>query len=117
MEIVKDEELKLHTKIWLKAKGFDYAWLAEKCYVSESTVRNWMARRAIPMAKQDIIRRLIAMDPLSPVSRPMEVKAETLISIRISSKIFQRLQDLAMARGLSLDEYLYLRLMDEGMKS
>ncbi len=53
------EELKMNVKLWLKANNFDYAWLAEKCFVTEATVRNWMARKPIPAAKEHIIREMI----------------------------------------------------------
>lgn len=99
-------DLKLNTKIWLKAKGLDYAWLAEKCYVSESTVRNWMARRAIPLVKQDIIRNLIEREPIVTRSFPIEVKSETFVSIHLASEVRQSLESKAAMKGLSLEQYL-----------
>ena len=61
---VNQDELKMNVKLWLKANGFDYAWLAERCFVTEATVRNWMAKKPIPAAKEHIIRELIKQ--LSP---------------------------------------------------
>ena len=43
---VNQDELKMNVKLWLKANNFDYAWLAERCFVTEATVRNWMAKKA-----------------------------------------------------------------------
>ena len=62
VEAVEQDELKLNVKLWLKANNYSYAWLAEKCFVTESTVRNWMARKLIPAAKVHIIRFL----PIKP---------------------------------------------------
>ena len=44
----------MNVKLWLKANNFDYAWLAERCFVTEATVRNWMAKKPIPAAKEHI---------------------------------------------------------------
>ena len=52
---VNQDELKMNVKLWLKANNFDYAWLAERCFVTEATVRNWMAQKPIPAAKEHII--------------------------------------------------------------
>lgn len=105
-----DEEslkgFKLEVKAWLKTSGRDYAWLASKCYVSEYTVRNWMARREIPLAKQDIIRRLMERDqaPLSDTS--IEVESETLVSMRLSSDVRYNLERLADEQGVSLETFI-----------
>ena len=48
---VNQDELKMNVKLWLKANGFDYAWLAERCFVTEATVRNWMGKKTIPPAQ------------------------------------------------------------------
>ena len=81
------EDLKLNIKLWLKANRHDYAWLAERCYVTETTVRNWMAKKPIPKAKAHIIRELINQSPVTmPVPSPLE--------------------DKAFSQGLTLEEFL-----------
>lgn len=112
MSADKQDDLKLDVKLWLKANGRDYAWLAENCYVSESTVRNWMARKPIPRAKEHIIRQLIAQRPVvmpaaSPVgSAGISVRAETLISFKLDQEVRQNLEDKAFKQGLTLEEFL-----------
>lgn len=78
------------------------------CYVSESTVRNWMARREIPLAKQDIIRRLITQGS----QLPLEVKTETIISIRLTEEIREDLNTRAREKGFTLEEYVHRALTD-----
>lgn len=78
VEAPNQDELKMNVKLWLKANGMNYAWLAEKCYVTEATVRNWMARKPIPAAKEHIIRELIKQLPISLPSR-VKVQEETLV--------------------------------------
>lgn len=108
MENTSQKDLKLNVKIWLKANGYDYAWLAENCYVSESTVRNWMARKSIPKAKEHIIRQLIAQRPvlMPPASSTIEVKAETIVSFKLEQKMRKTLEDKAFSQGMTLEEYL-----------
>lgn len=111
MEDTNQKDLKLNIKIWLKSNGYDYAWLADNCYVSESTVRNWMARMPIPKAKEHIIRQLIAQRPVvlpaaPAASSPISVKAETIISFKLEQDIRHRLEEKAFKQGLTLEEYL-----------
>lgn len=108
MDSEDQKELKLNTKIWLKSNGYDYAWLANNCFVSESTVRNWMARKPIPKAKEHIIRQLIAQRPviMPPAPSTISVKAETLISFRLEQDTRQLLEEKAFKQGLTLEEFL-----------
>lgn len=112
----EQQDLKLRVKIWLKSNGRDYAWLAENCYVSESTVRNWMARKSIPKAKEHIIRQLIAQRPVVLPSEntnatlistsSISVKAETLISFTLEQTLRKKLEDKAFKQGFTLEEFL-----------
>lgn len=113
MSADKQDDLKLDVKLWLKANGRDYAWLAENCYVSESTVRNWMARKPIPRAKEHIIRQLIAQSPVvmpnaaaNAVPPVISVKAETLVTFKLDQGVRQALENKAFKQGLTLEEYL-----------
>lgn len=115
VETENQKDLKLNVKLWLKANGHDYAWLAENCYVSESTVRNWMARKAIPKAKEHIIRQLIAHRPvvMPPVPVPppgggsgITVRSETLITFKLDHEVRKKLEDKAFKQGLTLEEFL-----------
>lgn len=111
MEETDQKDLKLNIKIWLKSNGYDYAWLANNCYVTESTVRNWMARKKIPKAKEHIIRHLIAQRPVvlpgaAAVTPPISVKAETLITFKLEQDVRRRLEEKAFKQGLTLEEFL-----------
>lgn len=50
-ELRPQQDLKADVKRWLKARGLDYKWLAEKCFVSEVTVYNWMAKKGYRKSK------------------------------------------------------------------
>lgn len=57
------DDFKVQIKTWLKANKHDYTWLASQLNnVSESTIRNWMARKDIPMAKRQELAAVCDID-------------------------------------------------------
>ncbi len=100
------DDLKLNIKLWLKANAKDYAWLAQQCYVSETTVRNWMAKKPIPKAKAHIIRELIAQSPVLMPASTIDVSLQTHITIKLDRDVTKKLEDRAFAQGLTLEEFL-----------
>lgn len=105
VEAQNQDELKVNIKLWLKANGMNYAWLADKCYVTEATVRNWMARKPIPAAKEHIIRELIKQLPLSLPSR-VKVQEETLVTLSLDPATRKALEQKAFRCGKTLAEFL-----------
>ena len=105
MEAQNQDELKLNVKLWLKANNYSYAWLAEKCFVTESTVRNWRARKIIPAAKEHIIRELMKELPLSLPSR-VQVSEETRVTLSLDPVTRKMLEKKAFAQGKTLSEFL-----------
>lgn len=102
----EQDSLKLDTKVWLRSNGRDYAWLAQQCFVTESTVRNWMARKPIPEAKAHIIRSLIAAQPLTMPAARVAVKEETLVTFALDTDTRKALEEKAFSQGKTLSEYL-----------
>ena len=105
VETLNQDELKMNVKLWLKANNYSYAWLAEKCFVTESTVRNWMARKLIPAAKEHIIRELMKELPLSLPSRVV-VTEETRVTLSLDPTTRKLLEKKAFAQGKTLAEFL-----------
>ena len=105
MDAQNQDELKLNVKLWLKANNYSYAWLAEKCYVTETTVRNWMARKVIPAAKEHIIREMMKELPLSLPSR-VQVTEETRVTLSLDPATRKVLEKKAFAQGKTLAEFL-----------
>ena len=98
-------DLKKSIKIWLKANNYSYAWLAERCYVSEATVRNWMAKKLIPVAKEHIIREMVKELPLVLPGR-VQVEEETKITLSLDATTRAALEKRAFAQGKTLSEFL-----------
>lgn len=116
METQSQDDLKIDIKIWLKKNKHDYAWLAEKSFVSESTVRNWMAQKSIPKAKEHIIRQLMKETPIvMPQAQPssaVEVRSETILTLKLDTDTRRRLEDKAFAQGCTLEEFLSRMVID-----
>lgn len=100
------DDLKLNVKLWLKANRKDYAWLAQQCYVSETTVRNWMAKKPIPKAKAHIIRELVSKNPVVMPETPIDVSLQTHVTIKLDREVTRRLEEKAFSQGLTLEEFL-----------
>lgn len=95
------DELKRDIKRWLKAQHYTYSWLAERCFVTETTVRNWMARRHIPTAKLHIIRGLMQQH-----TQLEQEQSHAVLAPAFESVIHHQLQQRAYAQGKTLMEYL-----------
>ena len=79
--------------------------LAERCYVSEATVRNWMAKKLIPAAKVHIIREMVKELPLVMPGR-VQVEEETKITLSLDAATRAALEKRAFAQGKTLSEFL-----------
>lgn len=106
VDVQNQDELKLNVKLWLKANNCSYSWLAERCYVTESTVRNWMARKTIPAAKEHIIRELIKQNTVAAPTSAVQVKEETLITFSLDADTRKALEAKAFSQGQTLAEFL-----------
>lgn len=106
VDVQNQDELKLNVKLWLKANNCSYSWLAERCYVTESTVRNWMARKPIPAAKEHIIRELIQQNTVVAPASAVQVKEETLITFSLDADTRKALEAKAFSQGQTLAEFL-----------
>lgn len=82
--------------------------------MSETTVRNWMAKKSIPKAKAHIIRELIAQKPVLMPSSAIDVSLQTHVTIRLDTGVTKRLEERAFAKGLTLEEFLQSTLADLG---
>lgn len=98
------QDLKADVKRWLKARGLDYKWLAEKCFVSEVTVYNWMAKKRIPEVKEHIIRSLMAELPVALPS--VKVETESRVILQLPSDVQAALERKALDNKMTLTDFL-----------
>lgn len=50
-----EDQFKLAVKLFVKQHGYSYADVASVTDVSEATVRNWMAKKKIPVVKKKLL--------------------------------------------------------------
>lgn len=98
------QDLKADVKRWLKARGLDYKWLAEKCFVSEVTVYNWMAKKRIPEVKEHIIRSLMAELPITLPS--VKVETESRVILQLPSDVQAALERKALNCKMTVTDFL-----------
>ena len=75
-------------KQWLKSHGLDYRWVAERCGVSEITVRNWMSQKNIPPLKRQLLER---------------VNASLSLTVQLAPELYLKLSERARAMGLTAE--------------
>lgn len=99
-------EFKNAVKKWLRSHGLDYRWMAERCGVSEITVRNWMSRKTIPPLKQQLIERVMVQLPGITPTEPqgqavpgVEVNASLSLTVQLVPELYRRLTDRALSEG------------------
>lgn len=107
-ELRPQQHLKADVKRWLKARGLDYKWLAEKCFVSEVTVYNWMAKKRIPEVKEHIIRSLMAELPVTLLS--VKVETESRVILQLPSDVQAALERKALDSKMTLTDFLATKI-------
>ena len=103
-------EFKSSVKKWLKSHHLDYRWVAEQCGVSEITVRNWMSQKNIPPLKKALLQKVMVQMPssvsgMTGCSVPgMAVNASLSFTIQLSTDLYARLEQKALASQLTIEE-------------
>ena len=103
-------EFKNAVKKWLRSHGLDYRWMAERCGVSEITVRNWMSRKTIPPLKQQLIERVMVQLPGITPTEPqgqavpgVEVNASLSLTVQLAPELYLKLSERARSMGLTAE--------------
>lgn len=102
-EAEAQSEFKDNIKQWLKSNGRSYAWMADKCGVSEITFRNWMSQKSIPSLKQRLLMRAMAEteETVATDSKGVHVDATLSLTIRLQADVYHKLEMCAAARGMT----------------
>ena len=91
--------------------------MAERCGVSEITVRNWMSQKNIPTLKQQLIERVMVQLPGSDdfagqsVSG-VSVNASMSLTVQLAPDMYRRLTERAMAVGLTAEALVAQAIAD-----
>ena len=102
-------EFKSIVKQWLKSHRLDYRWIAERCGVSEITVRNWMSQKNIPPLKQQLIERIMVQLPVASPDDSLHdvpgvtVNASMALTVHLAPDLYEKLNVRAQAEGLTAE--------------
>ena len=103
-------EFKSMVKQWLKSHRLDYRWVAERCGVSEITVRNWMSQKNIPPLKQQLIERIMVQLPTNAAPDDshqdvpgVTVNASRALTVHLAPDLYEKLNVRAQAEGLTAE--------------
>ncbi len=102
-------EFKSMVKQWLKSHRLDYRWVAERCGVSEITVRNWMSQKNIPPLKQQLIERIMVQLPAASPDDSLQdvpgvtVNASMALTVHLAPDLYEKLNVRAQAEGLTAE--------------
>jgi hypothetical protein len=106
-------------KQWLKSHGLDYRWVAERCGVSEITVRNWMSQKTIPPLKQQLIERVMVQLPVAPCSEGagsavagVSVNATLSLTVQLAPELYRRLTERALTEGTTPESLVARAIAD-----
>ena len=104
-------DFKNEVKQWLKNHRLDYRWMAERCGVSEITVRNWMSQKNIPPLKQQLIERIMVQLPATPAEgnrsaniSGVSVDAALSLTVKLAPDLYRRLTERALEEGMTPEE-------------
>ena len=102
-------EFKNAVKKWLRSHGLDYRWMAERCGVSEITVRNWMSQKNIPPLKQQLLEKVMVQMPSPPAATQVtensgiKVNTSLALTIHLSPEIYSGLVNKAERQGTTIE--------------
>ena len=103
-------EFKSMVKQWLKSHRLDYRWVAERCGVSEITVRNWMSQKNIPPLNQQLIERIMVQLPTAAAAEDslqdvpgVTVNASMALTVHLAPDLYEKLNVRAQAEGLTAE--------------
>jgi len=112
-------EFKSEVKQWLKSHKLDYRWMAERCGVSEITVRNWMSQKNIPPLKQQLIERIMVQMPTmasggetANLISGVSVNASLSLTVQLAPELYRKLTERALTEGLTPEALIARAIAD-----
>ena len=111
-------EFKNEVKQWLKSHKLDYRWMAERCGVSEITVRNWMSQKNIPPLKQQLLERIMVQMPTAAANDAgqsipgVSVNASMSLTVQLAPELYRKLTERALAENMTPEALIARAISD-----
>ena len=110
------DELKVQIKAWLKQQNISRNDFAAECYVSPNTVRNWLAKVAIPKDKEALIRLM-----MEKTEREKKLKEAARANwkpfvVMLSSEDYKLIEEAARRDNMTVEEWAEATLIKDAQK-
>ena len=110
------DELKVQIKAWLKQQNISRNDFAAECFVSPNTVRNWLAKVAIPKDKEALIRLM-----MEKTEREKKLKEAARANwkpfvVMLSSEDYKLIEEAARRDNMTVEEWAEATLIKDAQK-
>ena len=107
------DELKVQIKAWLKQQNISRNDFAAECFVSPNTVRNWLAKVAIPKDKEALIRLM-----MEKTEREKKLKEAARANwkpfvVMLSSEDYKLIEEAARRDNMTVEEWAEATLIKD----
>ncbi len=110
------EDLKAQIKAWLKKQNISRSDFAAKCFVSPNTIRNWLAKVAIPRDKEALIRLM-----MEKTEREKKLKEAARANwkpfvVMLSAEDYKLIEEAAKRDNMTVEEWAEATLIKDAQK-
>ena len=110
------DELKMQIKAWLKQQNISRNDFAAECFVSPNTVRNWLAKVAIPKDKEALIRLM-----MEKTEREKKLKQAARANwkpfvVMLSFEDYKLIEEAARMDNMTVEEWAEATLIKDVQK-
>ena len=110
------DELKVQIKAWLKQQNISRNDFAAECFVSPNTVRNWLAKVAIPKDKEALIRLM-----MEKTEREKKLKEAARANwkpfvVMLSSEDYKLIEEAARRDNMTVEEWAEATLIKDAQE-
>lgn len=110
------DELKVQIKAWLKAQNIPRNEFAAACFVSPNTLRNWLAKVAIPKDKEALIR--LMMEKTEGEKKLKEAARVNWkpFAVLLSAEDYKLIEEAAKRDNMTVEEWAEATLIKDAQK-
>lgn len=110
------DELKVQIKAWLKQQNISRNDFAEECFVSPNTVRNWLAKVAIPKDKEALIRLMMEKTEREKKLKEAARAHWKPFAVMLSAEDYKLIEEAARRDNMTVEEWAEATLIKDAQK-
>lgn len=110
------DELKAQIKAWLKQQNISRTEFAGECFVSPNTVRNWLAKVAIPKDKEALIRLMMEKTEREKKLKEAARANWKPFAVMLSAEDYKLIEEAARRDNMTVEEWAEATLIKDAQK-